>query len=80
VLVPKNNANWHGPWDCAEFMSWIVFQGAGILYGCVDDNANPASVEAYTTWLTTPNSRPHWRNRGEAGIVGLLCFATLRPG
>jgi hypothetical protein len=48
VLVPKNNANWHGPWDCAEFMSWIVFQGAGILYGCVDDNANPASVEAYT--------------------------------
>jgi hypothetical protein len=48
VLVPKNNANWHGPWDCAEFASWIVFQGAGILYGCVDDHANPALVEAYT--------------------------------
>ena len=48
VLVPKNNANWNGPWDCAEFASWVVFQGAGILYGCVDDSANPASVEAYT--------------------------------
>jgi N-acetylmuramoyl-L-alanine amidase len=21
VLVPKNNADWKGPWDCAEFMS-----------------------------------------------------------
>jgi murein L,D-transpeptidase YcbB/YkuD len=48
VLVPKNNANWRGPWDCAEFMSWLVFQGAGILYGCLDDNANPAEADAYT--------------------------------
>ncbi|MDQ1639560.1 MAG: hypothetical protein QOF62_2899 [Pyrinomonadaceae bacterium] len=48
VLVPKNNANWHGPWDCAEFMSWLVFQGAGILYGCLDDNAKPAEADAYT--------------------------------
>jgi N-acetylmuramoyl-L-alanine amidase len=48
VLVPKNNANWRGPWDCAELMSWLVFQEAGKLYGCVDNNANPATVEAYT--------------------------------
>ena len=48
VLVPKNNANWRGPWDCAELMSWLVFQEAGKLYGCVDNNGNPASVEAYT--------------------------------
>src|SRR6185436_18093719 len=48
VLVPKNNANWRGPWDCAEFMSWLVFQGAGILYGCLNDNANPAEADAYT--------------------------------
>jgi murein L,D-transpeptidase YcbB/YkuD len=48
VLVPKNNSNWHGPWDCAEFMSWLVFQGAGILYGCLDDNAKPAEADAYT--------------------------------
>ena len=48
VQVPKNNANWHGPWDCAEFMSWVVFQGSGILYGCLNNNASPASADAYT--------------------------------
>jgi hypothetical protein len=48
VLVPKNNPNWRGPWDCAEFMSWIVFQDAGILYGCLNDSANPAVADAYT--------------------------------
>ncbi len=48
VLVPKNNANWRGPWDCAELMSWLVFQEAEKLYGCVDNNANPATVEAFS--------------------------------
>jgi hypothetical protein len=53
VCVPKNNKNWHGPWDCAEFMSWLVYQIGGFLYGCVDDKANPATVEAYTgAWKT----------------------------
>ena len=48
VCVPKNNPNWHGPWDCAEFMSWVVYQVGGFLYGCVDNRGNPATVEAYT--------------------------------
>lgn len=48
ILVPKNNPNWKGPWDCAEFMSWLVFQDAGILYGCINNNANPAVADAYT--------------------------------
>ncbi len=48
VLVPKDNANWRGPWDCAEFMSWLVFQEAGSLYGCTDHNAKPSQAEAYT--------------------------------
>jgi lysozyme family protein len=47
-LVPKDDPNWKGPWDCAEFMSWLVYQEAGILYGCVDDNAKPATADAYT--------------------------------
>lgn len=46
--VPKNNPNWHGPWDCAEFASWCVFQISNKLYGCDDDNGNPASADAYT--------------------------------
>jgi hypothetical protein len=53
VLVPKNNPNWHGPWDCAELMSWLVFQDAGFLYGCIDDNVDPAAADAYTgAWGT----------------------------
>ena len=53
ICVPKNNPNWHGPWDCAEFMSWLVYQVGGYLYGCVDNKADPASVEAYTgAWQT----------------------------
>ena len=47
-LAPKNNPNWHGPWDCAEFASWLTFQVASVLYGCEDDSGNPATANAYT--------------------------------
>lgn len=58
VLVPKNNPNWHGPWDCAEFAAWLVYQEAGILYGCLDDTANPAHADAYTgAWKTDAERR-----------------------
>jgi len=46
--VPKNNANWSGPWDCAEFISWVAFQVTDTLYGCDNDNGNPATADAYT--------------------------------
>src|SRR5260370_38577370 len=48
VLVPKNNSNWTGPWACAEFMSWLVFQVGGFLYGCLALNAKPATADAST--------------------------------
>lgn len=48
VLVPKNNPDWHGPWDCAEFASWVVFQATGRLFGCTDNRGDPALVEAYS--------------------------------
>jgi hypothetical protein len=48
VLVPKNNPNWKGPWDCAEFASWVMFQTAKTLYGCDTDNGNPATADAFT--------------------------------
>lgn len=46
--VPKNNAGWTGPWDCAEFVSWMVYQAAGILYGCASDDSDPATADAFT--------------------------------
>jgi N-acetylmuramoyl-L-alanine amidase len=48
IQVPKDNANWKGPWDCAEFVSWSVFQAARILYGCDKDSGDPASADAFT--------------------------------
>ncbi len=46
--VPKDNPAWRGPWDCAEFASWVVFQVSGKLYGCERDNGNPATADAFT--------------------------------
>lgn len=46
ALVPKNASNWHGPWDCAEFVSWCVYQISGRLYGCF--GSDPARADAYT--------------------------------
>jgi N-acetylmuramoyl-L-alanine amidase len=47
-VAPKNNKNWKGPWDCAEFASWLVFQTANKLYGCTDDNTSPSRADAFT--------------------------------
>ena len=46
--VPLDNPNWKGPWDCAEFISWVVFQATGLMVGCVDNGANPAIAEPYS--------------------------------
>ena len=48
AAVPKNNADWTGPWDCAEFASWLVYQVAEKLYGCDKDQGDPASADAYS--------------------------------
>lgn len=45
-LVPKDNPNWHGPWDCAEFVAWVVYQTVHRLCGCANDHGNPATTEA----------------------------------
>ena len=45
--APMGNANWRGPWDCAEFASWYVFQAPGILFGTQPQN-DPVLADAYT--------------------------------
>jgi hypothetical protein len=72
VVVPKNNPNWHGPWDCAELMSWLVYQEAQFLYGCIDDNAPPAVADAYTGGWQRDSSKLGRRVAVEeaAGTVG----------
>jgi N-acetylmuramoyl-L-alanine amidase len=48
AFVAKNDAAARGPWDCAEFVSWCIYQAAGVLYGCDDNSGNPAKADAYT--------------------------------
>jgi len=48
TLVPKDNWEWKGPWDCAEFASWLVYQVSEELYGCDDNSRSPSSADAYT--------------------------------
>lgn len=49
ALVPKNDPNYMGAFDCAEFASWLVFQVGDILYGTDrHDIKNAKIADAYT--------------------------------
>jgi len=48
TIVPKNKIGYNGPWDCAEFTSYVVYQVSTKLYGCYNNSGNPASADAYT--------------------------------
>ncbi|MBI2305842.1 MAG: peptidoglycan-binding protein [Rhodocyclales bacterium] len=41
------NKDWHGPWDCAEFCSWCLYQASDILFG-VEPRHDPMRADAYT--------------------------------
>src|SRR5512147_1938917 len=71
-LAPKNNEAWKGPWDCAEFVSWVVFQASGILYGCNRDFGDPSTADAGTTY---------WhRDARRLGQIISLAQALRTPG
>ncbi|MFT3979058.1 MAG: peptidoglycan-binding domain-containing protein [Ferruginibacter sp.] len=72
TLVPKNDAKWKGPWDCAEFTSWLVYQVSGKLYGCYNNIASPNTADAYTGY---------WKRDAEtAGKIITVETATVIPG
>lgn len=49
--APMANSKWSGPWDCAEFASWCLYQATGVLYG-VRPEDDPVRADAYTGyWL-----------------------------
>jgi N-acetylmuramoyl-L-alanine amidase len=45
--VDLDDPDWHGPWDCAEFCTWVVKQVTGKTYGCLD-NSDTDDPEPYT--------------------------------
>jgi N-acetylmuramoyl-L-alanine amidase len=58
ALVPKDNSKWKGPWDCAEFISWCVYQVSSKLYGCNRDTGDPSTADAYTGfWIDDAKDR-----------------------
>jgi hypothetical protein len=48
IVVPKNKAGYNGAWDCAEFTSYMIYQISNKLFGCYNNNGNPASADSYT--------------------------------
>lgn len=48
ALVPKDKEDYAGPWDCAEFVTWAVFQVSQKLYGCANNDGDPSSADSYT--------------------------------
>jgi len=49
AAVPKENMNWIGPWDCAEFVAWGIYQVSGQLIGCRVDTA-PNGVRYHNSY------------------------------
>ena len=48
--VDLDDPDWHGPWDCAEFVTWVVKQVTGKTYGITEDG------EPWTgAWLSDIN-------------------------
>jgi len=80
-LAPKNNSKWDGPWDCAEFTSWCVFQAAEILYGCGNNGGNPATADTFTGFWQRDSKR--LGDRVSAAVAAptpgatILCFPQL---
>jgi N-acetylmuramoyl-L-alanine amidase len=61
--VPKDNAAWHGPWDCAELATWAVYRVTGRLHGVADPTDPPATADAYSG---------HWAD--EARLDPVACM------
>lgn len=80
--VPMDNDDWKGPWDCAEFVSWCVYQTAGTLYGCDDNSGNPSSVEAYTGfWAKDAKAKGVKISAEEASLIpGAAILRVPQPG
>jgi hypothetical protein len=69
--VPLDGSDWNGPWDCAEFVTWVVRQVTGKLYGCLDPDSD--DPDAWTgAWA---------RDVRKGIVIGIpVGKATVTPG
>jgi lysozyme family protein len=77
--APFTAAAHRGPWDCAEFCSWLLYRCAGVAFGCVRNDAPPARLDPYSgAWfrdaMASGAALPVEAARGLAGA-----FLVRRP-
>lgn len=52
AIVPADDPNYSGPFDCAEFVKWLHYQTFGILYGCDSDSLTHAhTADGFTGYF-----------------------------
>lgn len=82
AFAPKNNPNWKGPWDCAEFASWLVFQTTGLVIGCTNNNDNPSRADAFSgAWARDAIASQRTVSIGQAKATkGAMLIRKPAPG
>lgn len=72
-FAPKDEKNYSGSFDCAEFVSYCIFQTFGILYGCsTSDILRADKADAYTGFFD--------RDATKKGIIITVEQAARTPG
>ena len=70
AFAPKDNIKWRGPWDCAEFASWLVYQTTGLLVGCTNNSSKPSTADAYSgAWARDADASHRSISIGQARSV-----------
>lgn len=79
--APMANAAWKGPWDCAEFASWCLYQATGVLFGTEPDD-DPIRADAFTGYWSQQSRAANARVPVEeaAAIVGAFVLRAPASG
>jgi N-acetylmuramoyl-L-alanine amidase len=72
ALVPKNDPDYMGAFDCAELGSWAVYQVGKFLYGCANNAGNPGGADAYSGFWA--------RDAQKLGIIVSIAVGIRTPG
>lgn len=52
--------HYNGPWDCAEFVSWVFYMVTGRVVGCENNEAPLPDLNPWTGW---------WKRDADLGLV-----------
>jgi len=77
ALAPKENAAYRGPWDCAEFVAWGIYQATGQYVGCRGRRQN-----AYTGFFAQdlPRLGTAISEEEAAELIGAIALRPPRRG